>query len=67
MALAMGGGGGGGSVGSPGTIASPPADPANCGGLVCFAKPRVAPAAPGHRSHRRSKSFKHASDLYRRP
>jgi hypothetical protein len=41
MALAMGGGGGM----SPGTIASPPADPADCGGIVCFLKSPVASTA----------------------
>jgi hypothetical protein len=58
MACAMGGGGGGGGM-APGTIAGPPADPANCGGLVCFLKTPTARHAVGPRSrqaraHRRA-------------
>jgi hypothetical protein len=52
MACAMGGGGGGGGGMAPGTIAGPPADPANCGGLVCFLKTPAARHTVGPRSRR---------------
>jgi hypothetical protein len=52
VTCAMGGGGGGGGGMAPGTIAGPPADPANCGGLVCFLKTPAARHTVSVRSRR---------------
>jgi hypothetical protein len=54
VTCAMGGGGGGGGGGgmAPGTIAGPPADPAKCGGLVCFLKTPAARHTVSVRSRR---------------
>jgi hypothetical protein len=52
-AFAMGGGGSGGGGGAgAGAGGSYTTNPAECGGLVCFAKPPVAVTTP-HLRHRR--------------
>jgi hypothetical protein len=58
-AFAMGGGGGGGGGPGAGAGSSYTNNPAACGGLVCFAKPRSASSA--HASWRKRPSRTHTA------